>query len=453
MDDDAAHSIACAFEKDGLNGMIITAEFVQFQAEIYGSGNMEQILQACQDRCQEVLTNRRESQMYAQFQALQEYLSPDDYLLFLLLKEDLKQEAEEDEKEVHLHPIETLAKMFPHEPIMNLKMTFEEQQWDLELTAAVLVEKAAAFPPLDNTGTSITNTIPSTKEEGRTIVKTKNLLRQLERQFLRPQVLETDLISTLWVFCNENQDEMLALIACVFPQALALNVDADEDLDKMTLTTPPAVSDLREFVTVASQASKRKNRKRNRKKNRKTDEGSAIQPQARVDPSTSLRLCDEKGQEQLQAYRDQIQTCRRELQDLSCSSSSQSVLMKHDIHTRLARSNQLYRLRQTLDETQRKLAHAIVGQNQSQLAQHVPIDCHGLVVKEALWVLKHCLEKCRIARIVKFGLILGKGHHSPLGKSQLRLALVTFLSRSSISHVFDSDNSGLLWISLRKSTK
>ncbi|KAF1781530.1 UBA-like [Phytophthora cactorum] len=62
-----------------------------------------------------------------------------------------------------------------------------------------------------------------------------------------------------------------------------------------------------------------------------------------------------------------------------------------------------------------------------------PIDLHGMIVMEALWVAREAIEYCQEHRIRRCLLICGVGHHSINGKPRILIALQLSLQRRQIA--------------------
>ncbi|RLN15371.1 hypothetical protein BBJ28_00007893 [Nothophytophthora sp. Chile5] len=63
-----------------------------------------------------------------------------------------------------------------------------------------------------------------------------------------------------------------------------------------------------------------------------------------------------------------------------------------------------------------------------------PIDLHGMIVMEALWVAREAIEYCQAQRIRRCLLICGVGHHSVNGKPRILTAVRLSLDRRQIAY-------------------
>lgn len=63
-----------------------------------------------------------------------------------------------------------------------------------------------------------------------------------------------------------------------------------------------------------------------------------------------------------------------------------------------------------------------------------PIDLHGMIVMEALWVAREAIEYCQAQRIRRCLLICGVGHHSINGKPRILTAIQLSLDRRQIDY-------------------
>ncbi|TDH74415.1 hypothetical protein CCR75_001488 [Bremia lactucae] len=84
-------------------------------------------------------------------------------------------------------------------------------------------------------------------------------------------------------------------------------------------------------------------------------------------------------------------------------------------------------------EAQRQWAHDYFLAHEGQVQHQQPIDLHGMIVMEALWVAREVIEYCQEHRIRRCILICGVGHHSINGKPRILTALQLSLQRRQIA--------------------
>ncbi|KAK1946784.1 hypothetical protein P3T76_002336 [Phytophthora citrophthora] len=97
------------------------------------------------------------------------------------------------------------------------------------------------------------------------------------------------------------------------------------------------------------------------------------------------------------------------------------------------RVRELSKARRDHREAQRQCAHDFFLAHQEHLKHQRPIDLHGFIVMEALWVAREAIEYCQEHRIRKCLLICGVGHHSINGKPRILTALQLSLDRRGIA--------------------
>ncbi|KAL3664934.1 hypothetical protein V7S43_010111 [Phytophthora oleae] len=97
------------------------------------------------------------------------------------------------------------------------------------------------------------------------------------------------------------------------------------------------------------------------------------------------------------------------------------------------RVRELSKARRDHREAQRQCAHDFFIAHQEHLKHQRPIDLHGFIVMEALWVAREAIEYCQEHRIRRCSLICGVGHHSINGKPRILTALQLSLERRGIA--------------------
>ncbi|KAG1691117.1 hypothetical protein DVH05_027192 [Phytophthora capsici] len=97
------------------------------------------------------------------------------------------------------------------------------------------------------------------------------------------------------------------------------------------------------------------------------------------------------------------------------------------------RVRELSKARRDHREAQRQCAHDFFLAHQEHLKHQRPIDLHGFIVMEALWVAREAIQYCQEHRIRRCLLICGVGHHSINGKPRILTALQLSLERRGIA--------------------
>ncbi|KAG7384343.1 hypothetical protein PHYPSEUDO_002750 [Phytophthora pseudosyringae] len=97
------------------------------------------------------------------------------------------------------------------------------------------------------------------------------------------------------------------------------------------------------------------------------------------------------------------------------------------------RVRELSKARREHREAQRQWAHDFFLAHEEYLKHQRPIDLHGMIVMEALWVAREAIEYCQEHRIRRCLLICGVGHHSINGKPRILTALQLSLERRQIA--------------------
>ncbi|KAL4094468.1 hypothetical protein PRIC1_010129 [Phytophthora ramorum] len=98
------------------------------------------------------------------------------------------------------------------------------------------------------------------------------------------------------------------------------------------------------------------------------------------------------------------------------------------------RIRELSKARREHREAQRQWAHDFFLEHEEHLKHQRPIDLHGMIVMEALWVARDAMEYCQAHRIRRCLLICGVGHHSVNGKPRILTALQLSLDRRQIAY-------------------
>ncbi|CAI5741383.1 unnamed protein product [Peronospora destructor] len=97
------------------------------------------------------------------------------------------------------------------------------------------------------------------------------------------------------------------------------------------------------------------------------------------------------------------------------------------------RIRELSKARREHRDAQRQWAHDYFLAHEEHLKHQRPIDLHGMIVMEALWVAREAIEYCQTHRIRRCLLICGVGHHSINGKPRILTALQLSLTRRQIA--------------------
>ncbi|CAI5720741.1 unnamed protein product [Peronospora effusa] len=97
------------------------------------------------------------------------------------------------------------------------------------------------------------------------------------------------------------------------------------------------------------------------------------------------------------------------------------------------RIRELSKARREHRDAQRQWAHDYFLAQEEHLKHQRPIDLHGMIVMEALWVAREAIEYCQTHRIRRCLLICGVGHHSINGKPRILTALQLSLTRRQIA--------------------
>lgn len=97
------------------------------------------------------------------------------------------------------------------------------------------------------------------------------------------------------------------------------------------------------------------------------------------------------------------------------------------------RIRELSNARRQHRNAQRQWAHDFFLAHEDQIKHQQPIDLHGMIVMEALWVAREAIEYCQKHRIRRCILICGVGHHSINGKPRILTALQLSLKRRQIA--------------------
>ncbi|KAG6967344.1 hypothetical protein JG687_00004320 [Phytophthora cactorum] len=97
------------------------------------------------------------------------------------------------------------------------------------------------------------------------------------------------------------------------------------------------------------------------------------------------------------------------------------------------RVRELSKARREHREAQRQWAHDFFLAHEEHVKHQRPIDLHGMIVMEALWVAREAIEYCQEHRIRRCLLICGVGHHSINGKPRILIALQLSLQRRQIA--------------------
>ncbi|EGZ10483.1 hypothetical protein PHYSODRAFT_317710 [Phytophthora sojae] len=98
------------------------------------------------------------------------------------------------------------------------------------------------------------------------------------------------------------------------------------------------------------------------------------------------------------------------------------------------RVRELSKARREHREAQREWAHDFFLGHEEHLKHQRPIDLHGMIVMEALWVAREAIEYCQAHRIRRCLLICGVGHHSINGKPRILTAIQLSLDRRQIDY-------------------
>jgi DNA-nicking Smr family endonuclease len=145
----------------------------------------------------------------------------------------------------------------------------------------------------------------------------------------------------------------------------------------------------------------------------------------------------QKQKQKQKQTQKRVEKIREEMNTKYCSA------LKYFNHSRnhflgMEKIHELKLLRQQLRQAQREKAHAFFEANQIHLHRHQPVELHGLIVMEALYVVKQCLLFCQEKKITKCQVICGMGNHSIDGKPRLLQAIEIFFTRKCI--VFRKDH-------------
>ncbi|KAF4039484.1 Smr domain [Phytophthora infestans] len=97
------------------------------------------------------------------------------------------------------------------------------------------------------------------------------------------------------------------------------------------------------------------------------------------------------------------------------------------------RVRELSKARREHRDAQRQWAHDFFLAHEEHVKHQRPIDLHGMIVMEALWVAREAIEYCQEHRIRRCLLICGVGHHSINGKPRILSALQLSLQRRQIA--------------------
>ncbi|RLN10757.1 hypothetical protein BBO99_00006579 [Phytophthora kernoviae] len=87
------------------------------------------------------------------------------------------------------------------------------------------------------------------------------------------------------------------------------------------------------------------------------------------------------------------------------------------------RVRELSQARREHREAQRQWAHEFFLAHEEHLKHQRPIDLHGMIVMEAMWVAREAIEYCQAHRIRRCLLICGVGHHSINGEEKIDLPI------------------------------
>ncbi|KAG7389089.1 hypothetical protein PHYBOEH_007620 [Phytophthora boehmeriae] len=98
------------------------------------------------------------------------------------------------------------------------------------------------------------------------------------------------------------------------------------------------------------------------------------------------------------------------------------------------RVRELSKARREHREAQRQWAHDFFLAHEEHLKHQRPIDLHGMIVMEAMWVAREAIEYCQTNRIRRCLLICGVGHHSINGKPRILTAIQLSLDRRQIAY-------------------
>ncbi|KAE9324667.1 hypothetical protein PF008_g17058 [Phytophthora fragariae] len=98
------------------------------------------------------------------------------------------------------------------------------------------------------------------------------------------------------------------------------------------------------------------------------------------------------------------------------------------------RVRELSKARREHRDGQRQWAHDFFLAHKEHLKHQRPIDLHGMIVMEALWVAREAIEYCQAQRIRRCLLICGVGHHSINGKPRILTAIQLSLDRRQIDY-------------------
>ncbi|KAG6587284.1 uncharacterized protein IUM83_02952 [Phytophthora cinnamomi] len=134
----------------------------------------------------------------------------------------------------------------------------------------------------------------------------------------------------------------------------------------------------------------------------------------------------------LVSSKNKVNAAREQLSDRYCAvlasfRRGQNILA-------VDRVRELSEARREHREAQRQWAHDFFLAHEEHLKHQRPIDLHGMIVMEALWVAREAIEYCQERRIRRCLLICGVGHHSINGKPRILTAIQLSLDRRQIDY-------------------
>uniref|UniRef100_M4BPD3 Smr domain-containing protein n=1 Tax=Hyaloperonospora arabidopsidis (strain Emoy2) TaxID=559515 RepID=M4BPD3_HYAAE len=147
--------------------------------------------------------------------------------------------------------------------------------------------------------------------------------------------------------------------------------------------------------------------------------------------SCKLRQGDQAEDWTLVSSKQKINAAREKLSNRYCDVLASFRRGQHVLASE--RIRELSKARREHREAQRQWAREYFLSHEEHLKHQRPIDLHGMIVMEALWVAREAIEYCQTHRIRRCLLICGVGHHSVNGKPRILTALQLSLNRRQIA--------------------
>ncbi|CAH0482856.1 unnamed protein product [Peronospora belbahrii] len=129
--------------------------------------------------------------------------------------------------------------------------------------------------------------------------------------------------------------------------------------------------------------------------------------------------------------KQKVNAAREKLSDRYCDVLASFRRGQHVLA--VDRIRELSNARREHRDAQRQWAHDYFLAHEDHLKHQRPIDLHGMIVMEALWVAREAIEYCQARRIRRCLLICGIGSHSVNGKPRILTALQLSLNRRQIA--------------------